>query len=108
MKIEFSIFHLSAKALPCAVEGSLSLDIPIDNRTCMCYHRLMNGREFVRRARRYARKNGLAFDFDPARGKGSHGTVYVGLRQTRVQHGEIRKGTLAAMLKQLEIPREEF
>ena len=44
----------------------------------------------------------------PLRGKGSHGTVYVGLRQTRVQHGEIRKGTLAAMLKQLEIPREEF
>ena len=74
----------------------------------MCYHRLVNGREFVRRAQRYAHKNGLDFDFDPARGKGSHGTVYVGLRQTRVQHGEIRKGTLAAMLKQLEIPREEF
>ena len=31
-----------------------------------------------------------------------------GSAKPRVQHGEIRKGTLAAMLKQLEIPREEF
>ena len=68
----------------------------------------MNGREFVRRVRRYARKNGLDFHFDPARGKGSHGEVYVGNRRTIVQHGEIRKGTMVAMLRRLEIDREEF
>ena len=68
----------------------------------------MNGREFVRRARRYARRNRLAFDFDPTHGKGSHGKLTVGGRSTIVQHGEIARGTFAAMLRQLEIDRQEF
>ena len=68
----------------------------------------MNGREFVRRARRYARANGLEFDFDPARGKGSHGTVYVEGRSTQVQHGEIATGTLMSMPRDLDIDRREF
>lgn len=68
----------------------------------------MNGREFVRRVRRYARKNGLEFSFDPARGKGSHGMLTIGSRSTIVQHGEIGQGMLAAMLKQLQINRREF
>ena len=52
----------------------------------------MNGREFVRCARRYARKAGVKFRFDPRRGKGNHGTLYVGNRYTVVKHGEISKG----------------
>ena len=68
----------------------------------------MNGREFVRRARRYAKRNDLAFDYDPRRGKGSHGEIYVGDKRTIVQHGELSKGMLSAMLKQLDIDREEF
>ena len=68
----------------------------------------MNGREFVRRARRYARRNRLSFDFDPTRGKGSHGEVYVGEFRTTVQHGEIPRGTFAYMLKDLNIDRREF
>ena len=68
----------------------------------------MTGREFVGRARRYARKNGLAFDVNPARGKGSHQMVYVGEFSTFVQHGEIPSGTLASMLKELNINRREF
>ena len=68
----------------------------------------MNGREFVRRVRRYARKNGLDFHFDPARGKGSHGTVYVGYLMTAVQHREIPTGTLSSMLKDLDIDRRDF
>ena len=68
----------------------------------------MNGREFVRRARRYARRNGLSFDFDPTRGKGSHGKLSIGDRSTIVQHGEIPPGTFTAMLRQLEINREEL
>jgi len=68
----------------------------------------MNGREFVRRARRYARRNRLIFDFDPTRGKGSHGKLTIGGRSTIVQHGEIPRRTFAAMLRQLEIHREEF
>ena len=68
----------------------------------------MNDREFLRRARRYARQNGLEFYFDPARGKGSHGTVYMGDCITRVQHGEIPRRTLFVMLRQLGINIREF
>ena len=68
----------------------------------------MNGREFIRRARRYARRHGLEFDYNPAKGKGSHGTVYVGEHETQVQHGEIAIGTLMSMLRELHINRREF
>ena len=68
----------------------------------------MNGREFVRRARRYARANGLEWRFDPARGKGSHGRFYIEDRQTIVQHGEIPRNTLFGMLRQLGINPREF
>ena len=68
----------------------------------------MNGREFVRRARSYARKTGQGFHFDPAHGKGSHGRLYIGARFTTVQRGELSKGMLAAMLRQLDIDRREF
>ena len=75
---------------------------------CMCGSGLMNGREFVRRARRYARKNRLVFDFNLSRGKGSHGKLTIGSRSATVQHGEIAPGTFAAMLKQLNINREDI
>lgn len=68
----------------------------------------MNGREFVRRARRYARRNGFAFDYNPNRGRGSHGRVHVGDRYTTVQHGEIPLGTFLQMLRDLAIDRREF
>ena len=68
----------------------------------------MNGREFLRRARRYARAHNLEFHFDTRRGKGSHGAVYVGEYRTIVQRGEIPPSTLAAMLRDLNIPRQEF
>ena len=68
----------------------------------------MNGREFVRRARRYARKTRQEFYFDERHGKGSHGTLTVGSRCTIVKHGEISKGMVTSMLKQLGINRQEF
>jgi len=68
----------------------------------------MNGREFVRRARRFARANGLEWHFDPAWGKGSHGRFFIGERFTTVQHGEIAMKTLANMLRDLGINRREF
>ena len=68
----------------------------------------MNGQQFIRRARRYARRHGLEFDFDPERGKGSHGTLYLGRRNTVVQHGEIPLGTFMDMLKDLDIDRRRF
>ena len=68
----------------------------------------MTSREFIRRARRYARKAGIVFSFDPAHGKGSHGRLYVGSRFTTVKQGELSRGLVAAMLRQLEIDREDF
>ena len=68
----------------------------------------MNSREFIRRARRYAGKTGQAFRFDPVHGKGSHGRLHIGSRFTTVQRGELSRGMLAAMLRQLDIDREEF
>ena len=68
----------------------------------------MNGREFLRKAQRYARRNGLEFSFDPSQGKGSHGMVYVGGFKTVVQHGEIKPELLAYMLRRLNINRQEF
>lgn len=68
----------------------------------------MNGREFIRRVRRYARRNGLEFYFDPSKGKGSQGTVYMGERHMQVQHGEIATCTLMSMLRELDIDRRQF
>ena len=53
----------------------------------------MNGQEFVRRARRYARRHGLDCYFDPAHGKGIHRTFRLGEHQTTVQRGEIPRRT---------------
>ena len=62
----------------------------------------------MRRARRYARRNGLEFSFNPTKGKGSHGTVYIGRYRTIVQYGEIPNPTLFDMLRDLNINRGEF
>ena len=74
----------------------------------MRYNPSMNGREFIRRARRYARRTGRSFHLDTQRGKGSHVALYIDELRTSVQYGEIRKGTLNRMLKELDIDRERF
>ena len=68
----------------------------------------MNGREFIRRARRYARKTRQEFYFDERHGKGSHGRVYVGRFFTTVPYKEIGNRLLFSMLKDLDIDSEEF
>ena len=68
----------------------------------------MNGVEFVRRARRYANRTGKTCRFDPRRGKGSHGTLYVGARRTTVKRGELTPSTFRNMLRQLDIAKEDF
>ncbi len=68
----------------------------------------MNGAEFVRRGRRYAKKAGLECRFEPGHGKGSHGRLWIGGRFTTVQRGELKKGVLSAMLRQLGVSKEDF
>ena len=75
----------------------------------MCYDNgAMNGREFLRRARRHARRTGQDFAFYPDWGKGSHGRVFVGENFTTVPQHEIGTGLLATMLKDLNINRRDF
>jgi len=68
----------------------------------------MNGTEFIRRTRRYARNNGLTVRIDTRYGKGSHSRLRLGNKYTLVQRGELKPGTFRAMLKQLGIAKEDF
>ena len=71
----------------------------------------MKGSEFLRKARRAARSNKLAYNWVPSHGKGSHGTLYVGPNgKTTVQDlkREIPTGTLRAMVEQLELDAKDF
>ena len=65
----------------------------------------VNGREFIAKVRKLARKNGVAVSFDRTRGKGSHGTLYYGDRRTVVKDRRkpLKAGTLLGMCKQLGI-----
>jgi mRNA interferase HicA len=69
---------------------------------------LVRSHEFVARARRYAKAYGLEFSFDTKRGKGSHSVLRIGNLRTVVKHGEIGKGLVSRMLKQLGISPVEF
>ena len=68
----------------------------------------MNRNEFLRRARRYARRNRLEYYFDPQSGKGSHGKLSIGSHIAYVPQGEIRTGTHFKILKDLDIDPREF
>jgi hypothetical protein len=68
----------------------------------------MNGDQFIRRARKWAKANHSDFRVDSSRGKGGHQLLYIGAAMTTVKTSEIGAGLLRAMLKQLNIPPEEF
>jgi mRNA interferase HicA len=70
----------------------------------------MRGSEFVRRVRKLGRRRGLRVEFQAERGKGSHGTLYLGDRLTVVRNlrDEIKTGTLHAMLKQLGLTLQDL
>jgi mRNA interferase HicA len=68
----------------------------------------MDGDEFIKKVKKYGKRNGVAVRFDCKQGKGSHGTLYCGNNKTTVKGSEIGKGLLAAMLKQLGIDKENF
>jgi mRNA interferase HicA len=65
--------------------------------------RRMTGSECIHRVQRYAKSHGLPCRVDRKRGKGSHGTLYLGTTLTIVRNpkDELKTGTLHAMLKQL-------
>ena len=62
----------------------------------------------MRHAKRYAARNGLDFRSERAKGKGSHGQLYVGERLATVKRSELSKGLLRNMLRDLGIEKEDF
>lgn len=70
----------------------------------------MRGKEFIRRVRRYARRNSVPFEWKPDRGKGSHGLLILGSRRTVIRDpkDELKTGTFHAMLKQLGLRDDEI
>ncbi len=70
----------------------------------------MRGSEFVRRVRKVGKRRGVTVEFQPERGKGSHGLLYFGARFTVVRNlkDELKTGTLHAMLKQLGLSRQDL
>ena len=81
------------------------IETPVAIRAFLCEIASMNGREFITRARRLARKNGIAVRFDQTRGKGSHGILYYGDRHAVVKDRKksLKPGTFRGMCNQLGI-----
>ena len=71
---------------------------------------VVNGNEFLRKIKKLARLRGLAVEFLPDKGNGSHGRVYFGDRFTTVKDlkKEIGVGLLNSMLDDLGIHKEEL
>lgn len=63
----------------------------------------MRGNEFIRMIQKHAKRHGIAFEWRPDRGKGSHGLLILGNRRTVVRNpkDELKTGTYHGMLKQL-------
>jgi hypothetical protein len=68
----------------------------------------VNGKEFIRRATKWAKAHETEIVVDASRGKGGHQIVRIDAKRTTVQTGELRPGIFHAMLKQLGIPKDEF
>jgi mRNA interferase HicA len=76
----------------------------------MSEHLTMKGSEFLHKLRHYARVRGVLCRFVPERGKGSHGTIYLGDRRAVIRNlkDELKSGTLYAMMKQLGIKESDL
>jgi mRNA interferase HicA len=65
----------------------------------------MRGSDFIDCVKELAKERGLEFRFDQTRGKGSHGTIWLGSQFTVLPDArkELKKGTVAGMCRQLGI-----
>ncbi len=70
----------------------------------------MTGHELLRKLRRLARHRGVELRHDPRHGKGSHGRLIFGDRQTALKDPkkEIAPGLLRKMLRDLNIDAGEI
>jgi len=68
----------------------------------------MNGKEFIRKVRKMARKTGVPANLEKDKGKGGHQRLYYGQRWTTVKTGEIGTGLLRTMCRQLGIDPKDL
>jgi mRNA interferase HicA len=70
----------------------------------------MTGAEFIRKVKNLGRARGVTVQFVARRGKGSHGTLFYGVRFTIVRNpkDELKTGTFHAMLTQLGLSNEDL
>lgn len=70
----------------------------------------MKGNEFIKRVKILAKKRGVEAKVDQKRGKGSHVSLYFDNKFTVVRNpkDDLKTGTLMAMLKQLDITKEDL
>lgn len=70
----------------------------------------MNGNELIKKLKKYAKAQDLAFDLEEGHGKGSHGRIYLGSGFTTIKDRkkEIGEGLLRKMLKDLGVDRADF
>lgn len=70
----------------------------------------MNGNELMRKLRKYAKRHGLNLAVETHRGKGSHGTLYLGNHRTTLKDRkkEISPGLLNVMLKDLGVDPKDI
>lgn len=70
----------------------------------------MKGSEFLKKLKRYGKARNLSVAFVARRGKGSHGTAYLGGLHTTVKDRkkEIAPGLLHQMLADLGIDPQDF
>ena len=70
----------------------------------------MRGYDFIDCVKKLAKRRGIEFRFDPTRGKGSHGTIWLGSRFTVLPDArkELKKGTVAGMCRQLGIKPQDL
>ena len=67
----------------------------------------MNREQFLRMLRSHCRRNGLLFDIDEVKGKGSHYLITVGAARTVVS-SKLTPHRIDNILKQLGINPKEF
>ncbi len=68
----------------------------------------MEGAEFIRKVRKLGGKRSVTVALDTSHGKGSHAILRFGNRLTTVRKGELSRGTLHAMLKQLGLGLDDL
>jgi len=84
--------------------------LTVADRTDLFDNGQVKGSEFLRNVKAIARRNKIAYRWNPERGVGSHGTLYFGGRHTVVKDlkKELGPGLLADMCRQLGIRREDL